>query len=78
MQRLRAQFELSDVISHLKEGNPADAMGDESQAGPSSLRSSESRDKIVKISPEDYTLDTKDFTSVKIICLGDSAVGKSK
>lgn len=28
--------------------------------------------------PEDYGGTGKDFTAVKIICLGDSAVGKSK
>ncbi|CAI8027240.1 Rab-like protein 2A, partial [Geodia barretti] len=33
---------------------------------------------VVKVKPEDYELVDKDFTAVKIICLGDSAVGKSK
>ena len=33
---------------------------------------------VVKVKPEDYELATKDFTAVKVICLGDSAVGKSK
>lgn len=33
---------------------------------------------VVKVSPEDYELQGKDHTSVKVICLGDSAVGKSK
>ena len=28
--------------------------------------------------PEDYSHDRKGFTSLKVICLGDSAVGKSK
>lgn len=40
--------------------------------------SSDGGEKIIKVSPEDYSLDTKDSTSLKIICLGDSAVGKSK
>ena len=33
---------------------------------------------VVKVKPEDYELVDKDHTAVKIICLGDSAVGKSK
>lgn len=33
---------------------------------------------VVKVDPEDYELQGKDHTSVKVICLGDSAVGKSK
>lgn len=44
----------------------------------SSSWSSGSGEKIVKVSPEDYTISTKDYTSLKVICLGDSAVGKSK
>lgn len=35
-------------------------------------------DKIMKVSPEDYSLESKDYTALKVICLGDSAVGKSK
>ena len=35
-------------------------------------------DKIIKVLPEDYSLDRKEYTPLKIICLGDSAVGKSK
>jgi len=35
-------------------------------------------EKIAKILQEDYDLDSKDCTALKIICLGDSAVGKSK
>ena len=35
-------------------------------------------EKTMKISQEDYNLDSKDYTALKIICLGDSAVGKSK
>ena len=31
-----------------------------------------------RVSPEDYESEGKDRTSVKVICLGDSAVGKSK
>ena len=53
-------------------------MSTSADAVPSSATSSESREKIVKVSPEDYTISTKDFTSLKVICLGDSAVGKSK
>ena len=33
---------------------------------------------VVKVNPEDYESLGKDCTSVKVICLGDSAVGKSK
>ena len=33
---------------------------------------------VVKVNPEDYELVGKDHTAVKVICLGDSAVGKSK
>lgn len=33
---------------------------------------------VVKVKPEDYEQADKDFTAVKVICLGDSAVGKSK
>lgn len=33
---------------------------------------------VVKVKPEDYELVSKDHTAVKVICLGDSAVGKSK
>ena len=47
-------------------------------AGAGSIQGSESAEKIVKVSPEDYSISTKDFTSIKVICLGDSAVGKSK
>ena len=43
-----------------------------------SQSSQESAGKIVKVSPEDYTINTKDYTSIKVICLGDTAVGKSK
>ena len=54
------------------------AEGDEKLAAQSSAGSSESKEKIVKVSPEDYSADTKDRTALKVICLGDSAVGKSK
>ncbi len=54
------------------------AEGDEKLTAENSAGSSESKDKIVKVSPEDYTISTKDCTSLKVICLGDSAVGKSK
>lgn len=40
--------------------------------------SSRNKEKIVKVSAEDCNLEDKDFTAIKIICLGDSAVGKSK
>ena len=43
-----------------------------------SQSSQDGSEKIMKVAPEDYTINTKDFTSVKVICLGDSAVGKSK
>ena len=33
---------------------------------------------VVRVSAEDYEQEGKDYTSVKVICLGDSAVGKSK
>ena len=33
---------------------------------------------VVKVNPEDYEMVGKDHTAVKVICLGDSAVGKSK
>ena len=33
---------------------------------------------VVRVKPEDYELESKDHTAVKVICLGDSAVGKSK
>lgn len=42
------------------------------------IKASGSKERVVKVDPEDYSLDSKDYTSVKIICLGDSAVGKSK
>ena len=32
----------------------------------------------MRVIPEDYVVDGKDHTAVKVICLGDSAVGKSK
>ena len=34
--------------------------------------------KIVRVSPEDYSVEKKEYNALKIICLGDSAVGKSK
>lgn len=40
--------------------------------------SAESVGRVEKVGPEDYDLDTSDHTAVKVICLGDSAVGKSK
>ena len=40
--------------------------------------SSKSKSRIEKVSTEDASTDSKDRISVKIICLGDSAVGKSK
>ena len=33
---------------------------------------------VIRVKPEDYELAGKDYTAVKVICLGDSAVGKSK
>ena len=42
------------------------------------LQSSESKERVVRANAEDYSLDKKDYTAVKVICLGDSAVGKSK
>ena len=33
---------------------------------------------VVRVSAEDYEQEGKDYTSVKVICLGDSAVDKSK
>lgn len=39
---------------------------------------SNSKDGIVNSSHEEKNVDNKDFTSIKVICLGDSAVGKSK
>ena len=33
---------------------------------------------VVRVNPEDYELVGKEHTAVKVICLGDSAVGKSK
>lgn len=33
---------------------------------------------VVRVDPEDYDLVDKNYTAVKVICLGDSAVGKSK
>lgn len=52
--------------------------GDAKLTMDSSAGSSGSKERIVKVAPEDYTLNTKDSTSLKVICLGDSAVGKSK
>ena len=52
-------------------------MADES-AGSLNTGPGESKGKIVKVSPEDYSSDRKNFASLKVICLGDSAVGKSK
>lgn len=49
--------------------------GGESQAA---AQSSESKERVTRANAEDYTLDKKDYTAVKVICLGDSAVGKSK
>lgn len=37
-----------------------------------------SKEKVVKVAPEDYTISTRECTALKVICLGDSAVGKSK
>ena len=34
--------------------------------------------RVVRVNPSEYDVDKKDYTSVKVICLGDSAVGKSK
>lgn len=42
------------------------------------VQSSESKERVVRANAEDYSLDKKDYTAVKVICLGDSAVGKSK
>ena len=39
---------------------------------------SSSAERVVRVNAEDYSLDRKDYVSVKVICLGDSAVGKSK
>lgn len=50
-------------------------------AGASEENASQGQPKertVVKVDPEDYELQGKDHTSVKVICLGDSAVGKSK
>ena len=49
--------------------------GGESQAA---AQSSESKERVARVNAEDYSLDKKDYTAVKVICLGDSAVGKSK
>ena len=38
----------------------------------------EKEERVTKVGPEDYASDKKDYTAIKIICLGDSAVGKSK
>ena len=35
-------------------------------------------ERVVRVNAEDYSAEGKDFTSLKVICLGDSAVGKSK
>ena len=40
--------------------------------------SSESTSRVARVAPEDYDVVKGDYTSVKVICLGDSAVGKSK
>ena len=40
--------------------------------------SSESTGRVARVAPEDYDIDKGDYTSIKVICLGDSAVGKSK
>ena len=34
--------------------------------------------RVVRVSAEDYSQDSAERASVKVICLGDSAVGKSK
>ncbi len=39
---------------------------------------SKSKSRIEKVSTEDVCTDSTDHIAVKIICLGDSAVGKSK
>ena len=43
-----------------------------------SVSRSSSSSRVLKVSPEEITTDTTDCSSVKVICLGDSAVGKSK
>lgn len=53
-------------------------MAEESSQEPSELPTSSSKERVVRVDPEDYSVDRKDYTSVKVICLGDSAVGKSK
>ena len=53
-------------------------MAEEGVEKVASQSSQESTGRTVKVSPEDYTVNTKDCTSIKVICLGDSAVGKSK
>ena len=42
------------------------------------VQASGSKERVVKVVPEDYSIDCKDYISIKVICLGDSAVGKSK
>ena len=47
-------------------------------ASTSVPQGSNSDERVIRINAEDYSLEGKDYTSVKVICLGDSAVGKSK
>ena len=47
--------------------------------GAQVVNAEDGRGQVVsRVSPEDYESEGKDRTSVKVICLGDSAVGKSK
>ena len=46
--------------------------------GPGQRAERQTEHSVVRVKAEDYELVSKDYTSVKIICLGDSAVGKSK
>ncbi|KAL5475742.1 hypothetical protein EMCRGX_G025592 [Ephydatia muelleri] len=39
---------------------------------------SDEKARVVRVNPSESDIDKKEFTSVKVICLGDSAVGKSK
>ena len=50
----------------------------EGVASTSAPEASNSAERVVRVNAEDYSLDRKDYVSVKVICLGDSAVGKSK
>ncbi len=42
------------------------------------VSSSKSSSRVLKVTAEEPSTDSKDSTSIKVICLGDSAVGKSK